>query len=94
MEEMKWSSAVVSWCIVAANILGFGLVPAEICQTAFWSATVPKGHGMSKISHAWLKSAKLPFGQQQCQEDMACPKSAIQSLDNMVTSLIGPIWRK
>jgi hypothetical protein len=25
---------------------------------------------------------------------MACPKSATQSLLNIVTSLIGPIWRK
>ena len=34
------------------------------------------------------------FGQQQCQEGMVCPKSAPHSLHNMVTSLIGPIWRK
>ena len=34
------------------------------------------------------------FGQQQCQEGMACPKSATHSLHNMVTSLIGPTWRK
>ena len=41
----------------------------------------------------WLESAKL-FGQRQCQGDMACPKSATQSLLNIVTSLIGPIWSK
>ena len=34
------------------------------------------------------------FGKRQCQTDMACPKSATQSLLNIVTSLIGPIWRK
>ena len=34
------------------------------------------------------------FGQRQCQEGMACPKSATHSLHNMVTSLNGPIWRK
>jgi predicted Na+-dependent transporter len=34
------------------------------------------------------------FGQQQCEESMACPKSDPQSLHNMVTSLIGAIWRK
>ncbi len=31
------------------------------------------------------------FGQQQCQEDMTCPKSTTQSLHNMVTSLFGNI---
>ena len=34
------------------------------------------------------------FGQQQCHMDMACPKSATQSLPSIVTSLIGPMWRK
>jgi hypothetical protein len=36
------------------------------------------------------------YGQQQCQEGMACPKSAItHSLHIMViSSLIGPIWMK
>ena len=34
------------------------------------------------------------FGQQQCQQGMACPKSATQSLHTMVPSLLGPIWRK
>jgi hypothetical protein len=34
------------------------------------------------------------FGQQQCQEGMTCPKSATHSLHSMITSLIGPIWRK
>jgi hypothetical protein len=29
-----------------------------------------------------------PFGQLQCQEGMACPKSASQSFHNMVTSII------
>jgi hypothetical protein len=33
------------------------------------------------------------FGQQPCQEGMACPKSATHSIHSMVTSLIGPIWR-
>jgi hypothetical protein len=32
------------------------------------------------------------FGQQQCQEGMACLKLFLQSLHSMVTSLIGPIW--
>jgi hypothetical protein len=35
----------------------------------------------------WLRSAK-PFGQRQCQGDMSCPKSARQSILNIVTSLI------
>ena len=34
------------------------------------------------------------FGQQQCQEGMACPKSATQSPRSITTPLIGPIWRK
>jgi hypothetical protein len=34
------------------------------------------------------------FGQRQCHEGMVCPKSATQSIHNIVTSLIGPIWRK
>jgi membrane-anchored glycerophosphoryl diester phosphodiesterase (GDPDase) len=42
----------------------------------------------------WLKSAKLTFGQQQCQEDMACPKLSMQSFHSMISSLNGPIWRK
>jgi hypothetical protein len=35
------------------------------------------------------------FGQQQSHDEgMACPKSATQSIHNIVISLIGPIWRK
>jgi hypothetical protein len=34
------------------------------------------------------------FGQQQRQEGMVSPNLASQSLLNMATSLIGPIWRK
>ena len=34
------------------------------------------------------------FGQQLCQETMGCIKSSSQSLHNMATSLIGPIWSK
>jgi hypothetical protein len=43
-----------------------------------------------------LALADLPnFGPAyQCHTDMACPKSDPQSLPNIVTSLIGPIWRK
>jgi hypothetical protein len=41
-----------------------------------------------------LAEFRQPFGQQQCQEVMACPKSATQSLHNMATSLIGSIWRR
>jgi hypothetical protein len=45
------------------------------------------GLALAKISQT--------FGQQQqCHTDMACPKSATQSLPSIVTSLIGPIWRK
>ena len=66
MEKMKWfSSAMLG--VLAANNLGFGLAPAEICQT---------------------------FGQRQCKELMACPKSASYSLVDIVPSLIGPIQRK
>jgi hypothetical protein len=121
MEEMKWSSSVFLIGVLTANILCFVFALAE-CRTAFWPATVPRGHGNGMITHwthmeemkwsssvflwqmrlqtsfvlawLWLKSAKLTFGQQQCQEDMACPKSAMQCLHNMVTSLIGLIWRK
>jgi hypothetical protein len=32
------------------------------------------------------------YGQWQCQGNMACQKSDTQSLFNIVTSLIGPIW--
>ena len=49
MEEVKQSSSGFLGVLVA-NKLGFGLALAEICQT-FWPATVPRGHGMSKISH-------------------------------------------
>jgi hypothetical protein len=35
-----------------------------------------------------------PFYQPQCNKDMACPKSATQSLLKIVTSLSGPIWKK
>jgi hypothetical protein len=31
------------------------------------------------------------FGKQKCQGDMVCPKSALKSLLDIVTSLIGPI---
>jgi hypothetical protein len=41
-----------------------------------------------------LAEISQPFGQQQCHMDMACPKSATQSLPIIVTSLIRPIWRK
>ena len=129
MEEMKWSSSGFLG-VVAANYLGFGLALAEICQT-FWPVSVPRGHGMSKISHTqpsehgnilqWthmdeMKSSSSGFlallaannlgfglalaeicqtsGEHQCQEGMACPKSATHSLHNMVTSFIGPIWMK
>ena len=34
------------------------------------------------------------LGQQQCHGGMECPKSATQSLLNIVTSLIGLMWRK
>jgi hypothetical protein len=34
------------------------------------------------------------FCQQQYQEGTTCPKSPTQSLHSMVTSLIGPMWRK
>jgi hypothetical protein len=42
---------------------------------------------------SWLESAKC-FGRLKCQGEMACPKSAIHSLLNIVTPLIGFIWRK
>jgi hypothetical protein len=48
MEEMKWFSSALHG-VLAANNLGFGLDLAEICQT-FRPATVPQGHGVSKIS--------------------------------------------
>jgi hypothetical protein len=34
------------------------------------------------------------FDQRQCNANMTCPKSATQSLLNIVPPLIGPIWRK
>jgi hypothetical protein len=34
------------------------------------------------------------LGVRLCQDHMACPKSATQSSLDIVTSLIGPIWRK
>jgi nitrous oxide reductase accessory protein NosL len=40
-----------------------------------------------------LAEISQTFGEQQCLADMACPKSATQSLPSIVTSLIGPIWR-
>ena len=43
---------------------------------------------------ALAETRKTPFGQQQCQGKMTCPNSATQSLPNIATSLIGPIWRK
>jgi hypothetical protein len=48
MEEMKWFSSALHG-VLAANNLGFGSDLAEICQT-FRPATVPQGHGVSKIS--------------------------------------------
>ena len=54
MEELKWSSSsFLGVLVLAANNLGFGLALARICQT-FWPATVPRGHGMSKITHTEL----------------------------------------
>jgi hypothetical protein len=40
----------------------------------------------------WILLAEIcqAYGKQQCHLDMACPKSATQSLLNIVTSLIGP----
>jgi hypothetical protein len=38
-----------------------------------------------------LAGISQTFGQQQCNRDMACPKSATQSLLNIVTSLIRSI---
>ena len=48
-----------------------------------------------KQSWFWLGSGwNLPnFGQQQCQVNMASPKSAWHSLHNIGRSLIWPIWR-
>ena len=113
MEKMKWSSSGFLGVLASNNLAvlayGFGLN-----RPNFWPATVPRGHGMSKISHTepsqhgnithwthmeemkWFSSAMLDvlvannlgfhlmalaeicqsFGQQQIQEDMACPKSA------------------
>jgi hypothetical protein len=49
----------------------------------------------NNLGFAWLwPESANHFDQQQCQGDMACPKSARQSLLHIVTSLIGPIWRK
>jgi hypothetical protein len=45
------------------------------------------------LAWLWLYSSQT-FGQRQFQEGMVCPKSASHSLQNMVTSLIAPIWRK
>jgi hypothetical protein len=42
----------------------------------------------------WLKSAKLLASSSATGTWMACPKSDTHSLLNIVTSLIGPIWRK
>ena len=39
-----------AWCAGCKQPYSFGLALAEICQT-FWPATVPQGHGVSKISH-------------------------------------------
>ena len=50
MEEMKWSSSAFLGNLPANN-LGFGLALAEICQT-FGAVEWPRGHDMSKISHA------------------------------------------
>jgi hypothetical protein len=42
---------------------------------------------------SWPESAKH-LDHQQCQGDMACQKSATQSLLHIATQLIGFIWRK
>jgi hypothetical protein len=52
-------------------------------------AVISLGFGLA------LGEISQTFGQQQCHHrDMACPKSDTHSLLNIVTSLIGPIWRK
>jgi hypothetical protein len=52
---------------------------------------------MSNFGLAWLGSGwnlSNVWPAIQCQEDMICSKTATYSLPSMVTSLIGPIWRK
>jgi hypothetical protein len=78
--------------------------PPQHCNTTYWihmeemkwfssamlGVLAANNLGFAWLS--WLESAKR-LGQLQCQGDMTCPKSAKQSLLNIVTSLIGPIWR-
>jgi hypothetical protein len=53
VDEMKWSSSSGFLGVLAANKLGFGLALAEISNLPNFLASdsMPRGHGMSKISH-------------------------------------------
>jgi hypothetical protein len=54
MDEMKWSSSSGFLGVLAANKLGFGLALAEnsnLPNLFLASDSMPRGHGMSKISH-------------------------------------------
>ena len=61
-----------------------------------WSSSVLPGVLAANSLGFGLALAEIcqTFGQRQRQEGMVCPKSAPHNLLNMVSSLIGPIWRK